>query len=416
MLCPVFAWFSDFSVFRASVDNSALYNVQNGRRQDEDEEPMVMRPDISLEDLAAGLTLGSDWEERIKSKSSFGAQPRADEESSRPHRTMNIADIEEYAFSQRLPREPRLSKRTETLKNSEHSLSHPSLENSDRKPIKHAPPDNSEGIVVDYDNEEGHGSNQLEQPELHKEQPTSDDETLQPKTSEIANLLSLLREGSAKNNTTSTDVVMEPSDSFIKNASKEQPEQLPVRREVPSPDKTEKDQANEYLLWLERQVEEAVDANQGAYEPVDTIENLQAEEIAEKGVVGDGAVERVSDEQTSFEAGNEDEMLTKAVQLLHTDIYSSVQYQTDTIESPVKSPSTRSFTDPATPVAGSPDKAASGSEVQYPPMPSPMPAVKHPRDLAMKAQQQTPTTDWNPLTRILEREDNSADIYPRYHA
>ena len=368
------------------MDNSSLYHAHHGRREGKEHE--VDRPDISLEDLAAGLTLGSDWEERIKSKSSFGAQPPADNERTKPRRTMNISDIEEYAFSQRLPREPRLSMRAENTKRSEQSLSHPSLENSDRKPIKHAPPDAFEGIIVDHDHEEAHALSRKDPAEDFWERPGYVVEPSHPERSEIAHLL-----------------------------RSEQQEPLPARREVRSLEKNENeaDQANEYLLWLERQVEEAVDANQDDNDPVDTIENISAKEIKGEDIVSENEHDQASPEQASSDVVEEDEMLNKAVQMLNTDLYSTAQIQA-TNESPVKSPSMHSIGDPSTPTAVSPERAPGSIEDKYPPTPSPMPAVKHPRDLAMKAQQQTPTAEWNPLTRILEREDNSADIYPRYHA
>lgn len=433
---------------RASVDNSNLYGLRfSGPSQDEFD-----HHNISLEELAGNFVLGSDWEERqIRAQSNFSKEVARDVlPPPKPSQPVTHHDIEMKAYhnyidpvalqaSQSVAPAARSGKRT-SAELSAQSLSQPKFETADQKPSKPTPAAKVEGITNDPTQKE---APQLNIPDTSMGQASisisqegfdrsSSSRKNHSRNLEIDALLNMLEGnvGAVDDNSGNQSRVVHPMREMIQavtqhdvgrehNADIEYVEEVDRNNStVLESDESRSvnadegaDEADEYMLWLEQQVKVAVDA-EGNSVPSDSNSDSGGVESDAPDVPSEEFDDEVCEEFSP------PTIITTEESYVEIDKLQSPAAATRAYEAKEKEEFDKlsDYSTPdSTPAKGSPP----GNEPDtyaYPPTPSPMPAVKHPRDLAMKAQQQTPAAEWNPLTRILNPEDNSADIYPRYHA
>lgn len=386
----------------------------------------TVRQNISLEDLAKGLVLGSEWEERnVRAQSGFSTQLQNELYPLEPSIPIHYSDIERYAYT---PREriefhrgagnkiSRTDRIVELRASKQKAMGQPSLATEDPKPIKHVLFNQTEGINIDA---------HVEVPPLHMGNPVvlPSVATKGQENPENTNFMELSR-GNAQpivepDMPQIFDVAFELNDLdrySEDNLSRPGILNEYVHEEAHNPvDSQNKGvETEEYLKWLEQQVEGALEQAALFDESVNA---LDAEQIAE-GQQHFEEIETKAVGDHSQEDDNErnDAILSAGYQ--YEDGYGDIYEEVDKDLGPIDDVGDFDQSQ-STPVSGSPNiKSAHSldSKGVYPPTPSPMPMYKHPRHMAMKPQQHTPNVEWDPLTRILRPEDPAEDLYPRYHA
>ena len=377
---------------------------------------------ISLEELAHGFEVHLDSEEnRLRGQSNFSLEQHNTSNSIEITRTGPSTDVKNVERSNR--NAVRHHSQELNVKRNYHSppslqqgahgnspnsthLNQPQLDNVDNKPVKHSPPDKVEGIFCAYQSE-AHLLNVSDTPGSSPPVGTQNydgikiNEKINP---EINSILTLLKSSQVRD-VENESQHSEPAEEISASS---------VNRSEGKPVEASGDEAGDYLKWLEQQVHVAVDLNRA--DQINNVTDVNSNVNSSQIESSDDILSHNPDKHSalSIEMSNHPPEMRniQSSEVLRELSDIEGHHRSDSRnESEVESVDSQSK-------AYSPLKICDKEDVinDYPPTPSPLPAFKHPRDLAMRAQQETPINEFNPLTRIMQPEDNSADIYPRYHA